>query len=165
MLFEAIVDGRTMRVEVRQSGGRYFVSLDGRPLEVDVHEAGRREFLSLLMEGRSFEAGLEKRPGGYRVVLADDVLDVELADAARGASVAAHKPTSGVARLTAPMPGKIVRVLVSPGQAVEAGEGLVVMEAMKMENELRSPRAGAVKDVRVREGQAVEMGALLVLVE
>ena len=63
------------------------------------------------------------------------------------------------------MPGKIVRVPAAAGQEVRAGECLVVMEAMKMENEIRSPRAGRVKDVLVKEGQAVESGALLILVE
>jgi biotin carboxyl carrier protein len=63
------------------------------------------------------------------------------------------------------MPGKIVRVAADAGQEVRAGECLVVMEAMKMENEIRSPRAGRVTDVLVKEGQAVESGALLILVE
>jgi biotin carboxyl carrier protein len=63
------------------------------------------------------------------------------------------------------MPGKMVRILVESGQAVQADQGLVVMEAMKMENELRSPRAGRVREVHVREGQAVETGALLVVVD
>jgi biotin carboxyl carrier protein len=63
------------------------------------------------------------------------------------------------------MPGKLVRVLVEAGQDVEVGQGLVVVEAMKMENELRATRAGRVKELLVREGQAVETGALLVVVE
>ena len=63
------------------------------------------------------------------------------------------------------MPGRLVRVLVEPGQQVRAGDGLVVVEAMKMENELRSPRAGRIAQVPVREGQAVETAALLVVVE
>jgi biotin carboxyl carrier protein len=63
------------------------------------------------------------------------------------------------------MPGLIVRVHVSVGDVVQAGQGLVVMEAMKMENEIRAPRAGRVKEAPVREGQAVETGALLVLLE
>jgi biotin carboxyl carrier protein len=63
------------------------------------------------------------------------------------------------------MPGKIVRVVAAAGQEVRAGECLVVMEAMKMENEIRSPRDGRIKDVLVKEGQAVESGALLILVE
>jgi biotin carboxyl carrier protein len=62
------------------------------------------------------------------------------------------------------MPGRVVRVLRAPGAEVAAGEGLVVIEAMKMENELRSPRAGRVQEVAVREGQAVEAGALLMVV-
>ena len=67
-------------------------------------------------------------------------------------------------RVTAPMPGRVVRVLSAPGADVAAGQGLVVIEAMKMENELRAPRAGRVQELPVREGQAVEAGALLAVV-
>ena len=162
-MFDATVDGRTLRVEVRGKDGRYVVTLDGRPLEVDLQETGR-DFVSLLIDGRSYEVGLGRRPGGYTVVLTDDSLNVDLADAARGAS-AVKKGTSGPAQVTAPMPWKLVRLLVSPGQEVTAGQGLVVVEAMKMENELRAPRAGRVKELHVREGQAVETGALLAVVE
>jgi biotin carboxyl carrier protein len=163
MMFEAAVDGRTLRVEVRGKGGRYTVILDDRPLDVDLEETGRH-FLSLLIEGRSYEVGLLATPRGYTVVLDGEVLDVELSDAGRGALPRARAET-GQVRVTAPMPGKLVRVLVEAGQAVEAGQGLVVVEAMKMENELRATRAGRVKELPVREGQAVETGALLVVVE
>jgi biotin carboxyl carrier protein len=162
--FEAAVLGRSARVEVRGKDGSYVVTVDGRALEVDYQETGRH-FASLLIEGRSYEAGLERLPGGYNVVLADDVLQVELMDAARGDGPAPRAAGRGPARLSAPMPGKVVRVLVEPGQAVQAGQGLVVMEAMKMENELRAPRPGTVVQVLVREQQAVETGALLVVVE
>ena len=161
MMFDATADGRTIRVEVRGQDGRYTVVLDGRPLEVDARETGRH-FLSILLAGRSYEAGIEKRPGGYTVVLTDDVVAVDLVDAARAAP---RTRVSGPARIAAPMPGKLVRVLVSPGQDVQAGQGLVVVEAMKMENEIRAPRSGRVKDLPAREGQAVEAGALLVVVE
>src|SRR6185295_9289899 len=119
MLFDATIDGRTVRVEVRAREGRYVVTVDGRLLEVDHQETGPH-FASLIIGGKSYEAGLEKRPDGYNVVLAD----------------------AGPARILAPMPGRLVRVLVQPGQEVREGDGLVVVEAMKMENELRSPRAG-----------------------
>jgi biotin carboxyl carrier protein len=161
MIFDATADGRTMRVEVRGQDGRYTVVLDGQPLEVDARETGRH-FLSILVGGRSYEAGIEKRPGGYTVVLTDDVVAVDLVEAAR---VAPARRVSGPARIAAPMPGKLVRVLVIPGQDVQAGQGLVVVEAMKMENEIKAPRAGRVKDVPAREGQAVDAGALLVVVE
>jgi biotin carboxyl carrier protein len=164
MILDAAVDGRTIRVEVRGGDGRYTVRLDGRELEVDLQETGR-DFVSLLIGNRSYEVGLQRRPGGYTVVFDDDVLAVNLADAARGAGPAAARASGGPARVSAPMPGKLVRVLVEAGQEVKAGQGLVVMEAMKMENELRAPRDGRVREVPAREGQAVEAGALLVVVE
>ena len=164
MLFDATVDGRTLRVEVRGRDGRYVVTLDGRALEVDHQETGPH-FASLIIGGRSYEAGLEKRPDGYNVVLAEDVLYVEIHGASQGAAAAPRKAATGPARVVAPMPGRLVRVLVQPGQQVEAGDGLLVMEAMKMENELRSPRAGRVAELLVREGQTVETAALLVVVE
>jgi acetyl/propionyl-CoA carboxylase alpha subunit len=163
MIFDATVDGQTIRVEVRGKDGRHTVVLDGQPLAVDARETGRH-FLSLLIDGRSHEAGIEKRPGGYTVVLDDDVVVVDLAEATRGAASPAKK-AGGRVRIVAPMPGKIVHVLVTPGQAVEAGQGLVVIEAMKMENELKAPRAGRVTDVPARDGQPVDAGALLVVLE
>jgi len=164
MIYDATVDGRNVRAEVRAGAdGRYTVRLDGRPVEVDVRDAGPHA-MSLLVDGRAHEVMIERREGGYRVVQRGQVLDVALVEGARGAA-APRRPAGGPARVQAPMPGKLVRVLVSAGQEVGAGQGLVVMEAMKMENEIRAPRAGRVKEAPVREGQAVEMGALLVLLE
>jgi biotin carboxyl carrier protein len=164
MLLDATVDGRTLRVLVQGKDGHYTVTLDGKELEVDLFDAGA-DFVSLLIEGKSHEAGLEKRAGGYTVVLADDVIGVDLADAAGGEAPALKKAATGPQRINAPMPGKIVRLLVGPGDLVAAGAGLVVVEAMKMENELRAPRAGRVRETAVREGQTVETGALLVVLE
>ncbi|HEV8254260.1 MAG TPA: biotin/lipoyl-containing protein [Vicinamibacteria bacterium] len=162
MNFEATADGRTLRVEVRAVQGRYQVTLDGRSLEVDFQETPGG-FVSLLIGGTSYEAGLVRRPGGYTVVLPDDVIDVELAAAARGAAPV-RKAAGGLTEVRAPMPGRIVKVMASAGDDVTAGQGLVVMEAMKMENELRSPRPGRVKEIHVRERQTVETGALLAVV-
>ncbi len=78
-----------------------------------------------------------------------------------GAAAHGHGPQ----RLLAPMPGKVVKVLVRPGDAVEAGQGLIVVEAMKMENELRAAKAGRVASVAVTEGQSVDAGAVLAVVE
>lgn len=164
MRFDASVDGRTLRVEVSGSDGRYRVVVDGQALEVDLFDGGR-DFVSLLIDGRSHEVGLERRASGYTVVLADDVVAVDLAEATRGEAPALRRTATGPVLVQAPMPGKLVRVLVEAGQTVSAGQGLVVMEAMKMENELRSPRAGRVREVRVSEGQAVETGAMLVVLD
>ncbi len=162
MIFDATVLGRTLRVEVRGSDGRYTVSLDGKPLEVSA-SAAARGLTSLRIGALSHEVGLEREPSGYRVAFPGDSLTVELADAALGNAAPARRE-HGPARLTAPMPGRIVRLLSAAGADVLAGQGLVVIEAMKMENELRAPRAGRLQQLLVREGQAVEAGALLAVV-
>jgi biotin carboxyl carrier protein len=162
LIFDATVDGRTLRVEVRGKEGRYTVSLDGAPLEVELAPRGPH-LASLLVGGESHEVGLEARPGGYAVLLPGETVVVDLAPAARGGSAPVPR-APGPARLTAPMPGRVVRVLAPMGADVASGEGLVVIEAMKMENEIRAPRAGRVQEVAVREGQAVEAGALLAVV-
>jgi biotin carboxyl carrier protein len=163
VILDARVEDRALRVDVRGKNGRYDVMLDGRRLEVDFQESADG-FASLLIDGRSHEAAFEPRDGGYAVALRTGTVFVGLAEPSL-ASAPSPKGAGGAARVTAPMPGKLVRVLVEAGQAVEAAQGLVVMEAMKMENELRSPKAGLVREVHVREGQAVEGGALLVVVD
>jgi biotin carboxyl carrier protein len=163
MRLDATVDGRTVRVEVRHEDDGYAVTLDGTRLGVDLAEAGEH-FVSLLVGGFSYEVGLEKRSDGYRVHLADDTVTVSLAEGARDGARPVRR-ARGPARLTAPMPGRVVRVLAEEGREVGPGEGLVVIEAMKMENELKAPRKGRVHEVAVREGQAVEAGALLVVVD
>jgi biotin carboxyl carrier protein len=161
MIFDAAVGDRVVRVEVRGGDGRYTVVLDGTPIRVDA--AAGLPFASLLVDGESHEVGVERRPEGYVVHFPGDAVGVSLRETARGASPAAPRG-DGPARVTAPMPGRVVRVLEAPGADVAAGQGLVVIGAMKMENELRSPRAGRVLEVAVREGQAVEAGALLAVV-
>jgi biotin carboxyl carrier protein len=163
MIFDTLVEGRTVRVELRGREGRYEVKLDGRDVVVDVLERG--DFMSLILDGRSYDVGLEKTPEGFRVVFPDDVLHVELTQGARGDMPLGKRAHSGPSRVSAPMPGRIVRLLVAAEQTVKAGQGLVVMEAMKMENEIRAPRAGRVRETFVREGQAVEAGAPLVVLE
>jgi len=164
VILDAAVDGRAYRVAVGGSRGHYTVTIDGRTLHLDWPAPGA-PFGSLLVDGRSYTVGLEPLAGGYRVLLGGDEFVVDLLEAARAEAETVRRVPSGPARLVAPMPGRIVRVLVEAGQAVEAGQGLVVMEAMKMENELRAPRAGRVAEVHARERQAVETGALLVVVE
>ncbi|HVR70784.1 MAG TPA: biotin/lipoyl-containing protein [Vicinamibacteria bacterium] len=164
MRLEALVDGRIVRVEVNGEGGRYTVVLDDRTLAVDARATGPRG-MSLIVDGESHAAGVERRPGGYIVHLREDTLEVDLDDPGTAAAAAPRRAAAGPVRVAAPMPGRLLRVLVEPGQEVSAGQGLVVMEAMKMENELRAPRAGRVAEVHARERQTVETGALLVILD
>jgi acetyl/propionyl-CoA carboxylase alpha subunit len=161
VILTATVAGKSHRVEVRAVEGRYLAVVDDRPLEVDCLESVDG-FASLLVAGRSHDALVTRMPWGYAVALRGGRYDVLLADPAPAAS---RPPAGGDARLVAPMPGKVVRVLVERGQRVAAAQGLVVVEAMKMENELKAPRGGTVIEVHVREGQAVDCGALLVVLE
>jgi biotin carboxyl carrier protein len=162
VVYEARVGGRTFRVEVRGKDGRYAVKLDDRALEVDCEESSDG-FVSLLIDGRSHEAALERRPGGYAVGLRGGTVIVELASPSSAGAPRAG--TAVAARLTAPMPGRVIRVLVEPGQIVERADGLVVVEAMKMENALRAPRDGVVRAVHVEAGDAVAPGRTLVELE
>jgi biotin carboxyl carrier protein len=162
MRLSARVGDRTAEVEVRGRDGRYTVVVDGETLDVDVAETGPR-FASLIVDGRSHEMGIERRPEGYRVHGRDGTVTVTLFEASSNDGLRRDR-VSGPERLVAPMPGRVVRLLATEGQEVEVGEGLVVIEAMKMENELKALRKGRVSEVAVQEGQAVDAGALLVVV-
>ena len=163
MRLQAEAGGRRVPIDVRGSNGRYELSIGGRALVVDARRVGDSE-LSLLMEGRSYDVAVERTAGGFRVHVEGRIVEVVLREAT--AAAASGAPAGrGPARLEAPMPGKVVRVLVAPGVEVLPGTGLVVVEAMKMENELKATRAGRVRAVHVAEGQAVESGALLVEME
>ena len=163
MLFDATTAGQTARVEVREAQGRYRVRVGDRALDLDLVMIGERD-LSVLIDGISHDLTLEKTPEGFAVLLRGDRFDVELKEAVKGAALGKVEHT-GPVKLMAPMPGKIVKALVVPGDSVEAGQGVLVMEAMKMENELKAIRAGTVLEIRVKEGQAVEMGALLLVID
>jgi pyruvate carboxylase subunit B len=118
---------------------------------------------------KSYEISFGSRVNGERVVQVNGVaVSVSLLDPrerlARRATAAAHAG-AGPRSIVAPMPGRIVKVLVTVGERVEAHQGLVVVEAMKMENELRAPRAGTVAEVRVKDGMSVEAKAVLIILE
>jgi biotin carboxyl carrier protein len=162
MLLDATVASKTTRVEVREKDGRYKVTIGDKTIELDVLRTGPND-LSILVDGLSHDVSLEKKADGYGVMVRGDRFDVELKEAVKG--VASAKPAaSGPFKLTAPMPGKIVKLLVNPGDTIEGGAGVLVMEAMKMENELKASRGGVVQEIKVKEGQAVETGALLAVI-
>jgi biotin carboxyl carrier protein len=167
MTFELDVDGLVRTVQVSREGGRFEVVLDGGRHVVDAVaiEPGRWSFLT--EDGRSHEVAVSSgRNGTLTVVVDGSVVPVAIRDSRRRRGVArAYGATNGPARITAPMPGKVVRVLAARGQTVAARQGVVVVEAMKMENELRAPRAGTVAEVLVQEGAPVEAGALLLTIE
>lgn len=173
MRFDVDANGRRHLVEARRAAGGWLVRLDGRELIVDVAMIGDR--WSLLIgppEGGpyiSYEVSIDRRGRSERLVHVNGrAIPVSLVDPRAAFSRGRDgrtAGTSGITRIEAPMAGRIVKVLVRAGDAVAARQPLVIIEAMKMENELRAPGAGTVREVRAAEGASIEAGAVLVVLE
>lgn len=163
--YELVLEGRRRTLRLERSEGRARVELGGKSLEVDVLQLSEDAF-SLIVEGRSHDVGVSPNAGGFQVVVDGDSFQVSLVDPRRdGPSTSGRTQAAGPMAVSAPMPGKVVRILAAEGEEVSQGQGLVVVEAMKMQNELGSPKSGRIRAVRVAEGQAVNAGEPLVLVE
>lgn len=166
MKYIVTVDGR--RVEVDLAGDR--ATVDGRELPVSLRDVPGTPVRLVMLGDDVHRVVVRRREGRGRYVLWLDgyTYEVEAFDERtqhiRDLTAQSSRP-AGPAPLIAPMPGLVVRVSVGAGDEVAAGQGLVVMEAMKMENELRAPGAGRVKTVHVAAGTAVEKGALLIELE
>jgi len=164
--YEVEVGGRRIQVVVSRSGDGFAVSADGHTRQVDAARIDAHT-LSLLVDSVwSNEVSIATHPasGQLEVHVGSTPVAVTLNGRRRWGRKEDGTAGSGPQRLVAPMPGKVVRVLVKPGDRVQARQPLVVVEAMKMENELRAASDGTVADVPAREGQSVDAGALLVVV-
>jgi biotin carboxyl carrier protein len=120
---------------------------------------------SVLVEGRSFEVRAVSMPDGLHVHVGGRQFSVEVHDLRDASRLSRAATGSGRQNISTPMPGKVVRMLVREGDEVEAGQGLVIVEAMKMQNEMKASRAGRVVEVRVRGGETVGAGDTLVVLE
>ena len=176
MMFEVAIGGKVRTVGIVRKGGLLHVDLDGRLHIVDARRVNDA-VVSMLVQldgggavSRSVDAAFaaHKHTGDFDVHLDGLTIPVQIRPAGSFGRQKKDGPgpqAAGPQRITAPMPGKVVRVLVKPGDDVKARQGLVVVEAMKMENELRAVRDGRVRDIAVAEGQSVDAGAVLLVVE
>ena len=170
MTFEIEIEGRSRTISVERGGPpdhRFRVTVDGQSRIVDAVQV-EDDTVSLIFPERANES----HEVGFSEGLGPGELDVYLHTGTLKALVngrrsrrAVEATTVGEQRVVAPMPGKVLRVLAQVGDQVQPRQPLVVVEAMKMENELSSPKAGRVKQVAVTEGVSVEAGRLLVVVE
>lgn len=164
MKYITTIEDEQFEIEINTEGE---ITVNGDRLSLDLQSVAGRPVYSLLIEGRSFEAHVYPSVSGLEVLLQGQLYLVNVEDErqrrlrmASGAQIS----QSGEYRLKAPMPGLIVAVPVEEGQQVEKGDNLIVLESMKMQNELKSPRNGTVARVRVSIGDNVEQNQVMVIV-
>jgi biotin carboxyl carrier protein len=159
--------GKTTHVvDLQKNGDSFKVFLDGQPVDADVILTAPNA-ISVILNGAAFEIHIAPSPdGAYKLQAGPHEFQAEVRDprAWRGKKQGALE-VEGRQQILAPMPGKVIRLLVKVGDEVEAGQGLVVVEAMKMQNEIRSPKKGKVERLQAKEGQPVNAGDVLAWVE
>jgi biotin carboxyl carrier protein len=165
MLYDITIDGMNYRLELHRSEGRWQCRLDGQEVPIDA-VLPRRDVLSILVGGKAYEIKRERTPTDTHLWVGSSRYGVELRDPrslrSRRAAAGDHL---GPRKLVASMPGKVVRVLLPEKASVEAGQGVMVVEAMKMQNEIKSPKKGIVQKIVAHEGTAVSAGDVLAIVE
>ena len=165
MTYDVIIDGKSYRLELDRPEGRWACRVNGQPVEIDA-VLTRRDVLSVIIEGKAYEIKRERTPTDMHLWVGPVRYGVVLRDPR---SLRSRRGTAedekGPRKLVAPMPGKVVRLLAEEGSEVEAGQGVLVVEAMKMQNEIRSPKKGVVRKVVVRAGANVNAGDVLAVVE
>lgn len=166
MTYDVVVDNKTHQVELTRGDKAWVCKVDGQEIEVDA-ELTARDVLSVLVGGKAYEVKRERSlQGELHMVIGSARYAVDVQDPrslrTRRAVAGAE---SGPQRIKAPMPGKIVRVLVAEHDQVKAGQGVIVMEAMKMQNEMKSPKDGRVQKILTAEGSAVNAGDALAIIE
>lgn len=165
MVYDVTIDGKSYRLELGRAGGRWQCRLDGREIEIDA-VLTRRDVLSILVEGKAYEIKRERVTTDMHLWVGSARYAAELRDPR---SLRSRKDGAGgeqgPRKLVAPMPGKVVRILVHEKAEVEAGQGIAVVEAMKMQNEIKSPKKGVVQRIVAAEGANVSAGDVLAIVE
>jgi len=165
MTYEVIIDGKNYRLELDRLDGRWQCKLDGREVRMDAVLA-RRDVLSVLIDGKAYEIKREATLADLHLWVGSARYTAELQDPRSLRS--RHRQgadAKGPRTLIAPMPGKVVRVLAPEKTEVEARPELAVVEAMKMQNEIKSPKSGVVRKVLATEGANVNAGDALAIVE
>jgi biotin carboxyl carrier protein len=164
MLYDVTINGKNYRLELNRADGRWSCRLEGRDLEVDAVLA-RPDVLSLRVGNMAYEVKSERVANELHVWVGSARFTVEIRDPRSLRGRARIGDDHGPRKIAAPMPGKVVRLLVREGDEVEPGAGVAVVEAMKMQNEIKSSKKGTIRKILVGEGAAVNAGDVLAIVE
>jgi biotin carboxyl carrier protein len=166
MTYDVVVDGKTHRLELTRGDTTWFCKVDDQEIEVDAALTAR-DVMSVLVGGKAYEVKRERSlQGELHLIIGSARYAVDVQDPRSLRTRRATGATeAGPQKLTAPMPGKIVRILVAVNDEVKAGQGIIVMEAMKMQNEMKSPKDGRVQKILTSEGSTVNPGDTLAVIE
>ncbi|HVC33190.1 MAG TPA: biotin/lipoyl-containing protein [Chloroflexota bacterium] len=168
MKYYVDVEGRTFELDFQEEGEQLRVQVGGQGLTLDLRSVTQPSLYSLLIDNHSYEIFVEASGDEFDVLIGGEMFHLKVQDewARRLANIQRKTAVeTGILPIKAPMPGAVVSVEVTPGQEVKRGQGLVILSAMKMENEIKAPRTGRVKSVDVQPGQTVEQGRVLVVLE
>lgn len=165
MVYEVLVGGKPHRLELERADTGWLCRLDGREVHVDA-VLPRRDVLSLLVDGRAYEIKRERTPTDLHLWVGSTPFAVEVRDprsfrSRRGSAL----DNKGPRKIVAPMPGRVIRLLTDEQSSVEAGQGIIVVEAMKMQNEIKSPKKGRIRKIMAVPGATVNAGDVLAIVE
>ena len=165
MLYEVTIDGKIHHLQLDRAGGGWRCRLDGLLVTVDA-ALNRPNVLSVLMNGKSYDLKRELTATGMNIWVGSVPYEARIRDprSLRGRKDGAGDDLSP-RKLVAPMPGKVVRILIRESAEVEAGQGIVIVEAMKMQNEIKSPKKGILQKLLAAEGSNVNAGDVLAIVE
>lgn len=164
MKLEIELNGTRRSVEVSREGKRSNFAIDGRAMDADAIEVAPGIY-SIIIDGAAFEARVEETVTGLRIAAGQTEFLVAVQDPRKwNPSRSGALEAEGRQRVLAPMPGRVIRILVKNGDKVEAGQGIAVVEAMKMQNEVRSPKSGVIERLLVSENQTVAAGEALIII-
>lgn len=164
MKYIATIENQEFVIEVNREGE---VSLNGAVRTADMQTIGGSRLYSLIVDGRSYDIFIDEQDEHYLLVMQEGIFEVKVEDERTRRLAGLHRapvtPT-GEILIKAPMPGVVVDVPVEAGQVIEAGERVVVLESMKMQNEFKAPRGGTVRTVRVKPGDRVDQNQILLTI-
>jgi len=166
MKFVVLIESKPTQVEIVRDGTRYRLTIENKSFSVDAIYPDQHA-ISLIVDGKSYELGLEKRDQNYCIHFSNGTVDLELFDARKYKAAEFEKKSSpsGPLKITAPMPGKVIKVAVTENAEVSEGDPLLIIEAMKMQNELKAPRAGRIHQIHAKAGEAVSPQQTLMILE
>ena len=164
MKFQAKIKDTTHAVEVNRNEDRYEVSIDGQlyPVSLIFSDASHDV---LLIDNTSYDVVLINTDNHYQVNVVNRYFDVEIIDPRRKALSSASLDDGGLRAIRTQMPGRIIKVMVSEGEEVKENQGLLILEAMKMQNEIKAPRSGVITKISVTENESVESNQILIELE